>query len=361
MAYDYIVIGAGIAGLSIANILANKNKKVLIIEQRDHIGGNCYDYYQNGILIHKYGPHIFHTNNKKVHNFLSQFTYWNNYKHKVKVSLDNKLITFPINLNSFFEIFNSDKNSIMFTSLVDKNEISIYELLNSNDTYLKGLGKVIYKNIYENYTIKQWGLKPEEIDRSILERIKIRNSCENNYFLDKYQGIPKDGYEKMFIYMVFHKNIEIKFNINYSILEKYENIIYTGKVDALFDYCYEKLPYRSLSFKNNLILDTEYNQECGVINYPNSTIPYTRITEYKYLTQQKHKDTIISIETPKEYEENDIPYYPILNKKNIDTYNKYKKLTKKYHNLILLGRLAEYKYYNMDEVVLKALEIGSKL
>ena len=359
MKYDYIIVGAGLAGIVSANILANKGKKVLILEKRNHIGGNCYDYYQNGILIHKYGPHIFHTNNEHVWNYLSRFTEWNNYRHKVKSSIykDSELYDFPVNLCSINKIIPGN-----LTKLLDKYkgrmEVSIFELI--NDKEFKSLGLDLYRLFYENYSKKQWGNYYNNLDNSVLNRVKIKLFFDNNYFNDKYQGLPLNGYTEMFLNMIDNKNITIIFNYNDSVLNyNYDNIIYTGRIDELFNYCFGVLPYRSLDFKFNFY-DKKNYQDYAVINYPNEE-KYTRTTEFKHMTGQEVYGTIISKEYPKECKENDIPYYPILVNKNIELFNKYKQLVDKIPNLLLLGRLAEYKYYDMDKIIDRVLSEVSKI
>jgi UDP-galactopyranose mutase len=357
-----VIIGAGLAGITMANILANKDKKVLVIEKRDHIGGNCYDEYMYGVLAHKYGPHIFHTNSKMVWDYLSQFTGWNDYKHKVKVSISDKLVALPINLNSLFELFSDEEYSKYYRALdetFDKNEVFIGNLLNSCNVVLVELGNYLYSNIYENYSIKQWGAIP---DKSVLKRIPIRLNYNDNYFTDRYQGLPIDGYAKMFENMLFHKNIEVQLNRNWDTYswDIQPKIIYTGMIDELFDYKYGELPYRSLNFGWVNFPNKEYYQSYGVINYPSNPI-MTRVTEFKHLTKQVCDNTVIVNEYPRACTENDIPYYPIINKENILLYKKYKQLADKIPNLTLLGRLAEYKYYDMDDVVLKAIKESKKL
>jgi UDP-galactopyranose mutase len=358
--YDYVIIGAGLAGITMANLLANKDKKILVMEKRDHIGGNCYDEYIDGVLVHKYGPHIFHTNSKTVWDYLSQFTDWNDYKHKVKVSVDGKLITLPINLNSLEQLFDSISFTIyktqLFTEFGKKKLITIYDLLKSKFNYLQKVGINLYKNIYENYSLKQWGAIP---DKSVLKRIPIRLNHNDNYFTDKYQGLPINGYTKTFENMLFHKNIEVRLDRSFYGIEADYKIIYTGCIDELFDYQYGKLPYRSLDFQFE-IHDKLYYQKYGVINYPQHE-SMTRITEFKHLTKQEYYHTVIASEYPKACTENDIPYYPIINEENITLYKKYKQLADKIPNLTLLGRLAEYKYYDMDDVVLKAIKESKKL
>lgn len=365
--YDYIIIGAGLSGITAANILANKDKKILLLEQRNHIGGNCYDYYEQGILVHKYGPHIFHTDNKKVWDYLSQFTEWNNYKHKVKVEVDGKLVSLPINLNSIDKLVCRDIFDTLITCFNLESQISIYDLLESKNITLNELGNYLYNNIYKNYSSKQWGKYFDKLDKSILKRIPIRINYNDEYFTDQYQGLPKNGYTKMFNRMLDYKNIEVVLNTEASCIDFYSDlknppvIIYTGRIDELFNYNYGILPYQSLDINFEEFKDIEYFQECGVINYPNKKVKITRKTEYKYLTQQKNEGTVLSYECPKECKEGDIPYYPILTDKNKKLYNKYKKLIDKNPNIILLGRLAEYKYYDMDDIVNRVMEEVEKL
>jgi UDP-galactopyranose mutase len=361
--YDYVIIGAGLAGITMANLLANKDKKILVMEKRDHIGGNCYDEYIDGVLVHKYGPHIFHTNSKTVWDYLSQFTGWNDYKHKVKVSIDDKLVTLPINFSSLSEMFPFNIAHEYKCELLNyfdhRKEVTIGELLIANDT-LRKLGIYIYDNVYKNYSLKQWGEDFYSLDDSIINRITIRLNHNDNYFTDRYQGLPIDGYTKMFENMLFNKNIEVKLNRSWNVeYDDFHKIIYTGCIDELFDYQYGKLPYRSLNFQFE-IHDKLYYQKYGVINYPQHE-SMTRITEFKYLTKQACYNTVIAREYPKPCTENNIPYYPIINEENITLYKKYKQLADKISNLTLLGRLAEYKYYDMDDVVLKAIKESKKL
>jgi UDP-galactopyranose mutase len=333
MKYDYVIIGAGLAGITMANLLANKGKKILVMEKRDHIGGNCYDEYIDGVLVHKYGPHIFHTNSKIVWDYLSQFTEWNDYKHKVKVSIDDKLVDLPINLNS----------------LKDLGLEKGYETV-----------KFIYEKVFKNYSKKQWGKYVGELDSSVFGRIAVRDNHNSDYFLDKFQGLPVDGYTKMFENMLFHKNIELKLNEECNGFLYDTNIIYTGMLDEFFRYQYGKLPYRSLDiyFQNHKI---PFYQKHPVINYPNKKA-LTRITEYKYMTMQNSMNTVISKEYPCEYDsEKNLPYYPIPINDTAELYNKYKQLADKIPNLYLIGRLAEYKYYDMDDVVEKAIKLSEEL
>jgi UDP-galactopyranose mutase len=363
MRYDYIVVGAGIAGITFAENIANRlNKKVLLIEKRNHIGGNCYDEYnEDGILIHKYGPHIFHTNNKKVWNHLSQFTEWNIYYHKVLGSIDGKFVPIPFNLNTLHELLPRSLADRIENHLIQEfgfgNKVPILKLRQSTNKDLKFLADFIYEKVFLNYTIKQWDMKPEELDSEVTSRVPVYISRDNRYFQDNYQGLPKYGYTKMFEKMIDNKNIHIMLNTDYKeIINEinYEKMIYTGPIDYFFDYKYGKLPYRSLDFKFETYQLAQY-QPVGTINYPND-YDFTRITEFKHMTEQKSEFTTIVKEYPKSYNsEDDIPYYPIPKKENIEIYNKYKNEAEKEKNVIFVGRLAEYKYYNMDAVIERIL------
>lgn len=375
--FNYIVVGSGFAGSVIAERIANVlNQKVLIIEKRNHIGGNCYDYRdENNIIVHKYGPHLFHTDYKEVFDYLSNFTDWHIYHHKVLAFVDGKKVPLPFNLNSIYEVFPRELAKRLEVRLIEKygygTKIPILELLKEEDQDLKFLANYVYEKIYKNYTMKQWGLKPEEISPQVTARVPIYVSRDNRYFTDKYQVIPKDGYTKIFERMLSHPNIKIMLNTDFKevISIDFENkkiyflgqefkgkLIFTGMIDELFNFKYGFLPYRSL----DLIFETieqEYYQEAPVVNYPND-YDFTRITEFKHIHPVKSDKTTILKEYPKAYRPNvDIPYYPVFTKENQELYNKYKEEADKFENLVLVGRLAEYRYYDMDDVVKRALEV----
>ena len=339
--YDVIVVGAGFSGSTIAERFANdSNKKVLIIDKRKTIAGNMYDYNdKNGILIHKYGPHIFHTNLGEVFNYLSMFTEWFEYEHNVLAKVNNKFVPVPFNFNSIDILFDKNLGDIYKNKLLnscDKTEVSILDLVESKDKDIKFIADYIYKNIFLNYTIKQWNYKPNEIDSSIINRVPIRLSYDNKYFTDKYQYMPKDGYTKLIERMLDSPNIDIELRINIKDVIKIENnkiyidnkeymgkLIYTGSVDELLSYKYGILPYRSVNFVFKEI-NKEHYQPVGVINYPTKEEEFTRITEYKHFTTNNYysKRTIISKEYPCEYKKNEnIPYYPIINTKSNNIYN----------------------------------------
>jgi UDP-galactopyranose mutase len=375
--FNYIVVGSGFAGSVIAERIANAlNQKVLIIEKRNHIGGNCYDYRdENNIIVHKYGPHLFHTDYKEVFDYLSNFTDWHIYHHKVLAFVDGKKVPLPFNLNSIYEVFPQELAKRLEVKLIEKygygTKIPILELLKEEDQDLKFLANYVYEKIYKNYTMKQWGLKPEEISPQVTARVPIYVSRDNRYFTDKYQGVPKDGYTKIFERMLNNPNIKIMLNTDFKevISIDIENkkiyflgqefkgkLIFTGMIDELFNFKYGFLPYRSLDLRFETI-EQEYYQEAPVINYPND-YDFTRITEFKHIHPVKSDKTTILKEYPKAYQPNvDIPYYPVFTKENQELYNKYKEEADKFENLVLVGRLAEYRYYDMDDVVKRALEV----
>jgi UDP-galactopyranose mutase len=375
--FEFIVVGSGFAGSAMAERIANVlNQKVLIIEKRNHIGGNCYDYRdENNIIVHKYGPHLFHTDYKEVFDYLSNFTDWYIYHHKVLAFVDGKKIPLPFNLNSIYEVFPQELAKRLEVKLIEKygygTKISILELLKEEDQDLKFLANYVYEKIYKNYTMKQWGLKPEEISPQATARVPIYISRDNRYFTDKYQAIPKDGYTKIFERMLNHPNIKIMLNTDFKevISIDFENkkiyflgqefkgkLIFTGMIDELFNFKYGFLPYRSLDLRFETI-EQEYYQEAPVVNYPND-YDFTRITEFKHIHSVKSDKTTILKEYPKTYQPNvDIPYYPVFTKENQELYNKYKEEADKFENLVLVVRLAEYRYYDMDDVVKRALEV----
>lgn len=359
--FDYLIVGAGFAGSVLAERLANgSGKRVLICDKRPHIGGNAYDFYNDeGILIHKYGPHIFHTNADDVFEYLSRFTEWREYQHRVLASVDGMLVPIPINLDTINKLYGLTLSTSDVQAFFDSVREERKPVLTSEDVVLNAVGKDLYEKFFQNYTRKQWDLDPSELDASVTARVPTRTNRDDRYFTDKYQAMPKHGYTRMFEKMLDSPNIKVMLNCDYKEIAgeiDYKEMIYTGPVDAFFDNCYGKLPYRSLEFKHETH-DDEVFQDAPVVNYPNDQ-PYTRITEFKYLTGQVHKKTSIVYEYPRA--EGD-PYYPVPRTENAELYQKYKALADAEHGVHFVGRLATYKYYNMDQIVAQAMTEYAKI
>lgn len=359
--FDYLIVGAGFAGSVLAERLANvSEKKVLIVDQRDHIGGNAYDYYnKDGILIHKYGPHIFHTNAKKVFDYLGHFTGWRPYEHRVLASVDGQLVPIPINLNTINKLYGLQLNCNQLEAFFESKAEKLTNIVTSEDVVVSKVGRELYEKFFRGYTRKHWDLDPSELDASVTARVPTRTNRDDRYFTDTYQAMPSHGYTKMFQKMLSHPNIKIMLNTDYKEIVDvipYKTMIYTGPIDSYFNYCYGRLPYRSIEFKFETF-EAEVFQATGTINYPNEH-PYTRITEFKYLTGQKHHKTSIVYEYPQA--EGD-PYYPIPRPENAAIYKKYQRLTNAMTNTYFTGRLATYRYYNMDQVVAQSLSLFEKI
>lgn len=359
--FDYLIVGAGFAGSVIAERLANEaGKTVLIIDTRNHIGGNAYDHYDNhGILVHKYGPHIFHTNSRPVFEYLSRFTEWRPYEHRVLASVDGQLLPIPINLNTVNKLYGLNLTSFEVEDFFAKVAEPKDYIRTSEDVVVSKVGRELYEKFFRNYTRKQWGMDPSELDNSVIARVPTRTNRDDRYFTDTYQAMPLHGYTRMFEKMLSHPNIKVMLNTDYREIEgfiPYGEMIYTGPVDSYFNYCYGKLPYRSLEFKHET-LNVAVHQEAPVVNYPNEHL-YTRCTEFKYLTGQEHLKTSIVYEYPQA--EGD-PYYPVPRPENAEIYKKYKALADATPGVSFVGRLATYRYYNMDQVVAQALTTYTQL
>ncbi|WP_375435565.1 UDP-galactopyranose mutase [uncultured Hymenobacter sp.] len=359
--FDYLIVGAGFAGSVLAERLATRsNKKVLVVDKRSHIAGNAYDHYnEEGILVHKYGPHIFHTNSKDVFEYLSNFTDWRPYEHRVLASVDGQLVPMPINLDTINKLYGLSLNSFEVEQFLESLAEEIPVIKTSEDVVVSKVGRELYEKFFRNYTRKQWGLDPSELDKSVTSRVPTRTNRDSRYFTDTYQAMPLHGYTRMFEKMLDHPNIKIMLNTDYhDIIDfiPFKEMIFTGPVDEYFDFKYGKLPYRSLEFKHETLNQENY-LEAPVVNYPNDNL-YTRITEFKALTGQKHPKTAIVYEYPKA--EGD-PYYPVPQPENAELYNQYKKLADNTPNVHFVGRLATYRYYNMDQVVAQALTLYKKL
>ncbi len=353
--FDYLVVGAGLAGAVLAERLAHgMGKRVLIVDKRPHVAGNTFDYFDDaGILVHKYGPHIFHTNSSEVVQYLSRFTEWHDYEHRVLASVDGSLLPIPINLDTINRMYNLNLDAAgMHTFLAARMEVPT-QIRTSEDIVVSRVGRELYEKFFRNYTRKQWGLDPSELDASVAGRIPVRFDHDDRYFTDTFQAMPKQGFTRMFERMLDSPNITVRTGVQYAeVAQAYPGIktIFTGPVDEYFDYRYGPLPYRSLEFKHESYAMEQF-QLAAVVNYPNDH-PYTRVTEFKYLTGQQSPNTSVVYEYPRA--EGD-PYYPIPRPENALLYAKYKELADRQANTHFVGRLATYKYYNMDQVVAQAL------
>jgi UDP-galactopyranose mutase len=361
--YDYLIVGAGFAGSVMAERLASQqNKKILIVEKRNHIAGNAYDEYdEHGILIHRYGPHIFHTNSKKVFDYLSQFTGWIPYEHKVLAEYNGELYPIPINRLTINKLYNLNLQSESeVKEFYDEVREKRYPVLNSEDIIVNQVGYDLFEKFFKIYTQKQWQLEPKELSPAVCGRIPVRTNDDCRYFTDKYQFMPEDGYTKMFEKMLAHPNIEIVLNTDYKKIINdinFNKMIYTGPIDYFFDYKYGKLPYRSIRFEFENY-GVEFKNEAAQVNHVNGSL-FTREVEYKWMTGQKSTRTTISREFPQIKGEE---FYPIPTEENKELYLKYKKETKRNKHVLFCGRLAEYQYYNMDQVVGRSLrEYDEKL
>lgn len=355
--YDFLIVGAGFSGCVLAERIASGlGKKVLMIDSRNHIGGNAYDCFnEHGILIHPYGPHIFHTNSKKVFDYLSRFTDWNFYEHRVLASVDGIKVPIPINLNTLNELYGLRMSSQEAASFLESVRIPAAKITNSEDVIVSQVGIGLYETFFKAYTKKQWDLWPSELDPSVCARIPVRTNRDNRYFTDRYQVMPKSGYTEMFKKMIRHPNIHLMLQADFQSVKQavpYRFLIYTGPIDAYFDYRFGKLPYRSLNFTFET-MDREYVQETGTVNYPNS-YDFTRITEFKHLTGQVHGKTTVVYEYPTA---DGSPYYPVPKEENMNLYGKYKREAEKLPDVWFTGRLGTYRYYNMDQVVAQALTL----
>ncbi len=359
--FDYLIVGAGFAGSVLAERLARgSNKKILICDKRPHIGGNAYDHYNEaGILVHKYGPHIFHTNSREVFEYLSRFTEWRPYQHRVRASVDGQIVPIPINLDTINLLYGLNLTSFEVEDFFKRVAEPREQIKTSEDVVVSSVGRELYEKFFKNYTRKQWGLDPSELDASVTSRVPTRTNRDDRYFTDTYQAMPLHGYTKMFEKMLDHPNIKVLLNCDYREIKTdipYREMIYTGAVDSFFEYRYGKLPYRSLEFKHETH-DVSVFQTAPVINYPNEHL-YTRVTEFKYLTGQEHPKTSIVYEFPQA--EGDA-YYPVPRKENADLYARYKALSDATPHVHFVGRLATYKYYNMDQIVAQALTVYAKM
>jgi UDP-galactopyranose mutase len=359
--FDYLIVGAGFAGSVCAERLARGfGKKILLIDKRSHIGGNAYDEIDSsGILVHRYGPHIFHTNSEQVFSYLSEFTQWRPYEHRVLASVDGKLVPIPINVDTVNAIYGVELTCTevedFLAALAEPRPI----IRTSEDVVVSKVGRLLYEKLFKNYTRKQWGLDPSQLDSQVTARIPVRTSHDDRYFTDQYQAMPKFGYTRIFENMLDDPNITLSLNTDYRDVVKvagFRQVIFTGPVDEFFEFRFGHLPYRSLRFHHET-LDFRQQQKVAVINYPNDH-SYTRVTEFKHLTGQSHPKTSIVYEYPTNHGD---PYYPVPRKENASRYKCYAELASKIEGIHFVGRLATYRYYNMDQVVAQALTLCSRL
>lgn len=359
--YDYLIVGAGFAGSVLAERLArHSHKRVLLVDRRPHIGGNAYDHHDDaGLLVHKYGPHIFHTNSREIFDYLGQFTAWRPYEHRVLASVEGRLVPLPINLDTVNQLYGLELTALELDRFFASVAIPVEHIRTSEDVIISRIGRDLYEKFFRGYTRKQWDLDPSELDASVTARVPIRTNRDDRYFTDTYQAMPVHGYTRMFQRMLEHPNIHIMLNTDYREIARYiphAEMIYTGPIDEFFDHRYGKLPYRSLEFRHETH-DQAVFQPAPVVNYPNEH-KYTRITEFKYLTGQQHAKTSVVAEYP--CADGD-PYYPVPRPENTALYQRYKKLADATPRVHFAGRLATYRYYNMDQVVAQALTLYAKL
>jgi UDP-galactopyranose mutase len=360
--FDYLVVGAGFAGSVIAERLAaDAGRRVLIVDKRPHIGGNAYDCYDDdGILIHKYGPHIFHTNSRDVFEYLSRFTSWRNYQHRVLAHVDGQLVPIPINLDTINRLYGLSLNALQVDDFFAARAEPVAHIKTSEDVIVSKVGRELYEKFFKHYTRKQWGLDPSELDAAVTARIPVRSNRDDRYFTDRYQVMPLHGYTRMFERMLAHPNIKVLLNTDYREIQTllpWTRMVYTGPIDEYFGHRFGKLPYRSLAFKHETLNRPRF-QEAPVVNYPQD-YAFTRVTEFKWLTGQEHAKTSIVYELPQA--EGD-PYYPVPRPENAELYRKYEALASAAApDVRFVGRLATYRYYNMDQVVAQALTTYAKI
>ncbi len=353
--HDWLVVGAGFAGSVLAERIASqRGEKVLVIDRREHIAGNAYDHLDEaGLLIHRYGPHIFHTNSQAVVAYLSQFTEWRDYEHRVLAQVDGMLVPIPINLDTVNKLYGLNLTSEGMEAFLASRREDLPEIVTSEDVVVSTVGRELYEKFFRGYTRKQWGLDPSELSRTVTARIPTRTDRDDRYFNDSFQKMPAEGYTRMFERMLSHPNIEVRLGTDYrDICDTVDapRTIFTGPIDEFFDFRLGRLPYRSLRFEH-VTRDVEWAQPVAVVNYP-QTEEYTRVTEYKHLTGQTHPKTSLTYEYPSA--EGD-PYYPIPRPENQELFARYQALATRTNGVWFVGRLATYRYYNMDQVVGQAL------
>jgi UDP-galactopyranose mutase len=361
--YDVMVVGAGFAGAVMAERLARDGgKRVLVVDRRPHVAGNAFDRLDDaGVLIHQYGPHIFHTNSADVFDYLSRFTEWRPYEHRVLASVDGKLVPMPINRTTLNLLYGLDlQTEADAAAFLAARAEPVDVVETSADVVISAIGRDLYETFFQGYTRKQWGMDPSELDKSVTSRVPTRTNTDDRYFTDKFQAMPLEGYTRMFERMLDHPNIDLLLGVDYrEVRDAYphKHLVFTGPIDEYFDHRYGKLPYRSLQFRHET-LDVDQHQPVAVVNHPSEAVPYTRVTEYKHLTGQSAERTSITYEYPSA--EGD-PYYPIPRPENQALFKRYEALALAQPDVSFVGRLATYKYYNMDQVVGQALATYRRL
>ena len=359
--FDTLVVGAGFAGSVIAERLASQlGQRVLVVDRRPHIGGNAYDRHDDaGVLVHPYGPHIFHTNSADVFEHLSQFTAWRPYQHRVLASVDGQTVPMPINLDTVNQLYGLQLTSFELEDFFAKVAEKLPAVKTSEDVVVSRIGRELYNKFFRGYTRKQWGLDPSELDASVTARVPTRTNRDDRYFTDTYQAMPLHGYTRLFERMLAHPNIKVMLNTDYrevAPLLPWRHMVYTGPVDAFFDHRHGKLPYRSLEFRHETLQQAQF-QAVGTVNFPND-FAYTRVSEFKHLTGQRHHATSVVYEYPRADGD---PYYPVPRAENTAMYRLYEAEAEQLQDVSFVGRLATYKYYNMDQVVAQSLTLFKKL
>ncbi|HET7395918.1 MAG TPA: UDP-galactopyranose mutase [Gammaproteobacteria bacterium] len=356
-----LVVGAGFAGSIMARELAEAGHRVHIIDKRPHVAGNAYDEYDaHGVLIHRYGPHIFHTNGERIAEYLSRFTEWHPYEHRVRCVIDGVTYPFPINRDTLNRLYGLELDEAGAAAFFERVHEPRDPITNSEDLILNSVGRDLYEKFFLNYTRKQWGLEPSQLKAGVAARIPVRTNTDDRYFTDSFQAMPKNGYACMFQNMLDHPDISVELGVDFTALKdraRFGHIVFTGPIDAYFAYCYGRLPYRSLRFEHEHLPGLAQFQETGTVNYPNDHA-FTRITEFKHLTGQAHSGTSIVREYPQA--EGD-PYYPVPRTENEMLFKRYEALAEKEPDVTFVGRLAQYRYYNMDQVAGAALATAKKL
>jgi UDP-galactopyranose mutase len=360
--FDALIVGAGFAGSVLAERLAaGLGKRVLLIDRRSHVGGNAYDHHDAaGILVHRYGPHIFHTNAPHVARYLSRFTRWRPYEHRVRAEVEGRLVPIPINRTTINTLYGLDLDPAGVEAFLAARAEPVAEIRTSEDVVVGRVGRELYELFFRGYTRKQWGLDPAQLDRSVTARVPTRSDDDDRYFTDSFQRMPLHGYTAMFQAMLDHPNITVMLDADFRDVAadvSWDRLVYTGPIDEFFDHRYGELPYRSLEFRHET-LDREWLQPVAVVNYPAPSVPYTRVTEYKHLTGQSHPRTSITYEHPSAAGD---PYYPVPRAENQALFRRYQALADARPDVTFVGRLATYRYYNMDQVVAQALATFARI